>query len=201
MFKSILEEAVGEITEKKSKFICHMYPVETVEEAEEKIIELKKKYHDARHNCFAYRIYKDGIERSSDDGEPSGTAGAPMMNILSGKDLNNVLAVVTRYFGGILLGTGGLVKAYQEALNDALENAQIVDKELGTMGAFEIDYSSLEELKYIASNLGLVIEDAQYEEKVLVTILGDKEKIESLKNLERIKIDHIDYLGEKYYSL
>ena len=104
MFKTIKENAIGEITEKKSKFICHAYHVESVEEAEEVIKKLRKKYYDARHNCFAYRIIKDDISRMSDDGEPSGTAGTPMLNILLGRNLSNILVVVTRYFGGILLG-------------------------------------------------------------------------------------------------
>lgn len=111
MFKTINKDAVAEIVEKKSKFIASLFYVENVEEAEEKIKEIKKKYFDARHNCFAYRIATESriVERFSDDGEPSGTAGAPMLTVLAGNNLANVLVVVTRYFGGILLGTGGLI--------------------------------------------------------------------------------------------
>ena len=110
MFKTILEKEIqAEIVEKKSRFIANIFYVETVQEAEEKIKQVKKQYFDARHNCFAYSIFqKDGIiNRFSDDGEPSGTAGAPMLNILNSKELTNALVIVTRYFGGILLGTGG----------------------------------------------------------------------------------------------
>ena len=113
-FATIKEEVYVEIVEKKSKFIAHLFPVENVEEAENIIKETKKKYYDARHNCIAYRIVDKSkvIEKASDDGEPSGTAGAPMLNILQKNNLANVLIIVTRYFGGILLGTGGLVRAY-----------------------------------------------------------------------------------------
>ena len=130
MFKAIKENVSAEIVEKKSKFIANIFYVETREEAENVIKDINKKYHDARHNCYAYRIIENGqtVQKASDDGEPSGTAGAPMLNIISKKNLNNILVVVTRYFGGILLGTGGLVKAYSSAVTKALENASIVDK-------------------------------------------------------------------------
>ena len=117
MFKTIKQNASAEVVEKKSKFIANIFYVESREEAESIIKEVNKKYHDARHNCYAYRIVtEEGIvEKASDDGEPSGTAGAPMLNILSKNNLGNLLVIVTRYFGGILLGTGGLVKAYSSA--------------------------------------------------------------------------------------
>lgn len=204
MFKTIKEEAVGEITEKKSKFICHIYPVETVEEAEDIIISLRKKYHDARHNCFAYKIFKDGIERASDDGEPSGTAGQPMLAILNGKELSNVLAVVTRYFGGILLGTGGLVRAYSDALNAAIENAQMIDAELGREAIFEVEYNQFEELKYILKNMNINIAEENFGEKVEVTAIGPEDKINELKNnnfSERVKISNFNILGERFYNL
>ena len=204
MFYSIQNEAVGEITEKKSKFICHIYPVESVEEAEEKIIYLRKKYHDARHNCFAYKIFADNIERYSDDGEPSGTAGLPMITIINGKELSNVVAVVTRYFGGILLGTGGLVRAYSDSLTEAINNAQIVKKELGIEASFEVEYSEFEELKYHLKNMAIEIENSDYGEKVTVTVLGAKENIDNLEKSnfsERVKIKNFKLLGEKYYTI
>ena len=113
--KTITSNTEAEVVEKRSKFIGNLYYVESVEQAEEKIKEIKKKYNDARHSSFAYRIcVQDSVvEKFSDDGEPSGTAGAPMLGLLSKLDLANCLAIVTRYFGGILLGTGGLVRAYQ----------------------------------------------------------------------------------------
>ena len=125
-FITIKENIQAEIVVKKSKFICNLIKIETQEEAEDIIKQIKKKYYDARHNCVAYRVIKDEriIERSSDDGEPSGTAGGPMLNILQKSDFCNVLVIVTRYFGGILLGTGGLVRAYSEATIDAINNAE-----------------------------------------------------------------------------
>ena len=130
MFKTIAQNAESLVVEKKSKFIGNVYSVETIEEAEKIIEQTKKKYHDARHNCYAYRIIEEDriIEKQNDDGEPSGTAGAPMLNILTKKNLNNVLIIVTRYFGGILLGTGGLVKAYSDASIQAIEKAKEIEK-------------------------------------------------------------------------
>ena len=129
-FNTIEENVVEEIVEKKSKFIANLIYVETVKDAENEIKNIKKKYFDARHNCVAYRIAEDDkiIEKSSDDGEPSGTAGAPMLNILQKNNLANVLIVVTRYFGGVLLGTGGLVRAYSECLQKAIENSKKITK-------------------------------------------------------------------------
>ena len=121
MYKTISKNTQYELTEKKSKFIANLIYIENKDDAENKIKEYKKKFHDARHNCFAYRVLLENqiYEKSSDDGEPSGTAGSPMLNILQKSNLCNILVIVTRYFGGILLGTGGLVRAYSEALNGA----------------------------------------------------------------------------------
>ena len=131
-FNTILESSIqAEIVEKKSRFIANLFYVENPEEAELRIKEIKKKYHDAKHNCFAYLTFENGeiYKKFSDDGEPSGTAGAPMMEIIEKENLRNVLVVVTRYFGGILLGTGGLVRAYSDALKEAIKKATLVSKE------------------------------------------------------------------------
>ena len=113
-FVTIKDNVQFELVEKKSRFIANLFYVESTQEAENVIKEIRKKYYDAKHNCIAYRIIENGriVEKASDDGEPSGTAGAPMLNILQKNNLANVLIIVTRYFGGILLGTGGLVRAY-----------------------------------------------------------------------------------------
>ena len=116
--------AEAEFTEKRSVFIGHVWPVETEEEARARIEEMRKKYHDARHNCWCYLI-KDGPVRYSDDGEPQGTAGQPMLNVFQREGVVNVCCVVTRYFGGILLGAGGLVRAYTQSAKDALDAAGI----------------------------------------------------------------------------
>ena len=139
-FKTIKHNNCEEIEEKKSKFIANLMYVESEEEVQNRIKEIKKKYYDARHNCFAYRIIEGEniVQRSSDDGEPSGTAGAPILNILEKNNMVNILVVVTRYFGGILSGTGGLVKAYSEATLKSIENNQIVERENG----YEVRISS-----------------------------------------------------------
>ena len=148
-FITIKENVIAEITEKKSKFIANLIKVENKQDAEEKINKIKKTYHDARHNCVAYRIIEENkiIEKSSDDGEPSGTAGGPMLNILQKNNLCNILVIVTRYFGGILLGTGGLVRAYSETTQKAIENAQKIEMILGTEMEAKVEYSEYEKFK------------------------------------------------------
>ena len=154
VYNTIEKQETSELVEKKSKFIANIFYVSTTQEAEEKLEQIRKKYYDARHNCYAYRVIEDGniIDRSSDDGEPSGTAGAPMLNILKKENLCNVLVVVTRYFGGILLGTGGLVRAYSEATQQAIEKSTKVIKVIGREMIIELDYSNLEKFKYYCKN-------------------------------------------------
>lgn len=206
MFKTISQNAEAEIVEKKSKFIASLFYVETVEEAEEKIKEVKKKYYDARHNCFAYSLYTpDGIvERFSDDGEPSGTAGAPMLNIFQGQNLRNVLVVVTRYFGGILLGTGGLLRAYTGATQEAIKNTEIIEKDIGLEVKFEVSYANLEKLKYYLKQKEIPILDSEYLEniKVLVELQEEKlEEIEKNKNELNFTFISIEKVRKKYIIL
>jgi uncharacterized YigZ family protein len=203
MFKTIAENVQAEIVEKKSKFIANVFYVETVEEAEEKVKEIKKKYFDARHNCFAYSIFsKDGIiNRFSDDGEPSGTAGAPMLNILNSKNLCNVVVVVTRYFGGILLGTGGLVRAYTGATQEALNQVQEVEKELGLEVKIETIYSDLEKFKYYLKQNEINIINSEYSENVYITVEITEEKLKEIENKKEefnFKILNIQKIKEKY---
>ena len=131
-FFTIQNNVQAEIVEKKSKFIANLFYIESIEEAEEIIKKTKKRYFDARHNCIAYRVIENNqiLERFSDDGEPSGTAGAPMLNILQKNEYVNILIIVTRYFGGILLGTGGLVRAYSDSLLLAIEKSIKIQKKL-----------------------------------------------------------------------
>lgn len=204
MFQTIKENVECEITEKKSKFICHLYHVESVEEAESILEKVRKKYHDARHNVFAYRIIRNNISRFSDDGEPSGTAGTPMLNILIGRNLSNVLAVVTRYFGGILLGTGGLVRAYSSATIKALDNSQILYQDLGLEAKFMIEYKDLEELKYHMKNRKIDITKTNYSEKIEITVQGPEQMIRKIMNekiSERIILKDFRIMGEKYIYL
>jgi len=182
MFKSIEENTTAEIVEKKSKFIANLYYIESVEEAEELIKQANKKYFDARHNCYAFSVCTENgiVNRFSDDGEPSGTAGGPMLNILNSQNLSNVLVIVTRYFGGILLGTGGLVKAYTEATISALDNANIVQKELGKEAKFIVGYPDLEKLKYYLKQNDVKIVDCSYEENVEVIAEITQEKFDKI---------------------
>lgn len=202
-FNTIEENIVTEIVEKKSKFIANLIYVETVEEAESAIKAIKKKYFDARHNCVAYRIVVDGniIEKSSDDGEPSGTAGAPMLNILQKNDLANILIVVTRYFGGTLLGTGGLVRAYSECLQKAIENSSKITKVWGEELEVILDYNSFENFKYYCKNNNIYIIKIDYNENIVCKIQLEVEKKQKLMNdfeTKKIILREIKYLSKKY---
>ena len=129
--RTIKEDVIAQIVEKKSKFIANLCYVSSIEEAEAILKQIRKKHYDARHHCYAYRIEEKEriLEKASDDGEPSGTAGPPMLNLLQKQELTNVIVIVTRYFGGILLGTGGLVRAYTQSAKTAIDNASIIQQE------------------------------------------------------------------------
>ena len=168
MYKKISKNTKYELTEKKSKFIANLIYVENKDDAENKIKEFKKKFHDARHNCFAYRVLLENqiYEKSSDDGEPSGTAGSPMLNILQKNNLCNILVIVTRYFGGILLGTGGLVRAYSESLNQALNNTELFDINVGYVVEVKVKYTDIKQLKYYCEKNNINISKFEYGESV-----------------------------------
>lgn len=199
---SINKNIQSEIVVKKSKFICNLIRVETVEEAENIIKELKKKYFDARHNCVAYRVLEDEkiIEKSSDDGEPSGTAGAPMLNILKKNNLCNVVAVVTRYFGGILLGTGGLVKSYSDALLLSISQVEMVELSMGYEYQVEIDYNNLESFKYYCKVNDIFISDSIYSDIVICKIILKQESIKRLLedyNTKKVNLRDLRELSKK----
>lgn len=202
--KTIENSAVAEIEEKRSRFIGSVFYVESVEEAEEIIKQHKKKYHDARHNCFAY-IIKENIvvKKSSDDGEPSGTAGSPILNVIERNNLCNVIIIVTRYFGGILLGTGGLVRAYTEAATNAVNQAKIVEQEKGLEVEFEVSYADIEKFKYYCNLKNIKIVNIAYTENVKIVIdLTEEEKneiLEEYKYNEKLpNIIKYTILSEKY---
>ena len=200
MFKTIKENASAEVVEKKSKFIANIFYVESKEEAEEKIKVINKKYHDARHNCYAYRVIENEliIEKSSDDGEPSGTAGAPMLNILSKNNLANIVVIVTRYFGGILLGTGGLVKAYSSACTLGIEKTGIIEKSIGELYKIEIDYADIDKFKYFAKNNNIIIQKEEYLENVILEIAIKEQNI--LKNIMQkdINVKKTEFIKKIY---
>ena len=155
------QDAESEFTEKRSRFITHLYKVETEAEARARIEEMKKKYYDARHNCWCYLI-QDGPVRCSDDGEPQGAAGQPMLNVFQREGVVNVVCVVTRYFGGILLGAGGLVRAYTQSAKDALDAAGISVMGLWTLWDVPCTYPLLERMKLEVAATGGVVRDAEY---------------------------------------
>ena len=177
-FKTVLNLGSAEIVEKKSRFIANAMPVKSEEEAKAFIEEIKKRYWDARHNVFAYQIgLKNGVQRFSDDGEPQGTAGMPVLNVLTGEDIKNCVIVVTRYFGGTLLGTGGLVRAYGKSAKEALYNAQIA--EIGEYCEFEVicDYSLQGKIQYMIRGGQYVLKDIVFTDTVrFVVLVGDAVK-------------------------
>lgn len=184
-FKTIVEKEINaELVEKRSRFIASLFFVETIEEAEEKIKSVKKKYFDAKHNCSAYIINNDNqiTKKSSDDGEPSGTAGAPMLDMLDKQGIGNVVIVVTRYFGGILLGTGGLVRAYSEALKMTLEKATFVNLEHGYEVNISLNYCDLENFKYYCNKNKIKIWDYTYLDSVICRIELNEEHKELLQS-------------------
>ena len=186
-FITILDRQSTEIVEKKSKFIANIIHIENIDEAEQVIKEVRKKYHDARHNCIAYRVMNDGqiIEKSSDDGEPSGTAGGPMLNILKKNNLCNLVVIVTRYFGGILLGTGGLVRAYSDVTLQVIEKCTKIIKVDGLELIIELDYSNLENFKYYCKCNDIFVKNIDYSENVKI-------KIEMEKNRKKHFLDDIE---------
>ena len=163
-------EASGEVVVKKSRFIAALKYVETAEEANEYIKNKKKQYHDARHNCSCYIVKNGAVSKSSDDGEPSGTAGRPMLEVIEGEGICNVVCVVTRYFGGVLLGTGGLVRAYQDAVKAALEDATFLKTIEVNSLEVTIDYNQWPLIEKLCRDRKLHIDDTSYTQNVTAVI-------------------------------
>ena len=160
--KILFNGGVGELEEKKSRFIATTLPISSQEEALEFIEKTKKQYWDARHNCYAYVLGDHHeIQRFSDDGEPGGTAGKPMLDVLLGENIHNMAVVVTRYFGGTLLGTGGLVRAYSGATKEGLANSVILEKQQGRQLLLQTNYSDLGKIQYLlmGNNIPILSED------------------------------------------
>ncbi|MGI5976272.1 MAG: IMPACT family protein [Candidatus Limivicinus sp.] len=167
-------------TEKRSQFLGHVRHAETEDEAREFIAAMKRKYHDARHNCWCY-IIKDGPERYSDDGEPQGTAGIPMLEVFRREGICNVVCVVTRYFGGVLLGAGGLLRAYTRSAGDALEAAGRSVVRRWIEAELPCSYSQAERLKGEAEAEAAVVTDVEYGAEVTVKLLVPEEKLGKLR--------------------
>ena len=156
------QDAESEFTEKRSRFISHLWRVESEEEARTRIEEMKKEYHDARHNCWCYLLREGNVLRYSDDGEPQGTAGQPMLNVFQREEIQNVCCVVTRYFGGVLLGAGGLTRAYAKGAKDVLNVAGISKMSLWTLWDIPCTYPLFERMKLEITDCGGVIRDTEY---------------------------------------
>ena len=180
-YNTIYEGGTDEIVEKKSRFIAQVFPVETEEEVATILEQMKKKYWDARHNCYAFVLGEASqISRCSDDGEPSGTAGRPILEVINGKELTNILIVVTRYFGGTLLGTGGLVRAYSQSAQAGIMASKVIRKEVGYRVSIDTDYNGIGKLQYVAMQNNIAILDTQYTDKVQMILLVPIEQTESL---------------------
>ena len=206
-FKTILEKnTTAEIIEKKSRFIANLFYVETPQEAEDKIKQVKKKYYDAKHNCFAY-ITLNGNEiqkKCSDDGEPSGTAGAPMLEILEKQSIYNVVVIVTRYFGGILLGTGGLVRSYSDSLKEAIKKSTLVEQEPGYEAEIKLPYADFEKFKYYCNKNNINIINSEYSDFIICKIEvndAEKNRLEiEFREQNNFKIMTFDIIRQKNIS-
>ena len=180
--KALYQGGSGEIVEKKSRFIATFETIESEEEALAFIGRMKKQDWDARHNCYAFVAGENqNLQRCSDDGEPAGTAGRPMLDVLLKEGVHNAAVVVTRYFGGTLLGTGGLVRAYSKAVQAGLKASVIIEKQQGFLLKLETDYNGIGKIQYILGQRGIVITDSEYTEKVKVETLVPQELLAGIR--------------------
>ena len=173
------ENGESEFVEKRSRFISHIWRVETEAEARSHIEEMKKRYYDARHNCWCYLLKEGGVVRYSDDGEPQGTAGQPMLNVFQRETITNVCCVVTRYFGGVLLGAGGLVRAYTQSAKDALDAAGISVVRRWVEVTVPCPYSFFERLRLEVEAVGGVLGETEYAAEVTVHALLPEGAVEA----------------------
>lgn len=180
-YRILYQGGTGEIIEKKSRFISNFKSVRTEEEALSFVEEMRKKYWDARHNCYAWVMGKNGEKkRCSDDGEPAQTAGSPMLHVLEGEGIVNVCVVVTRYFGGTLLGTGGLVRAYSGAVKEGLNTCTVLTIEPAKKVAIHTDYNGVGKIQYLLGQQSITILNSAYTDRVELNVLAPDEKLEKL---------------------
>ena len=179
--RKLTESQEGIYIEKKSKFICHLYSVKNVDEITEILKSEKKKYYDARHHCFAYILGDDASDiKCSDDGEPSGTAGRPMLDVLQKEGVTDILCVVIRYFGGTLLGTGGLVRAYQSALKDAIEKSSFKNESEAVIVKYKYAYNFDAKISSYLRDKNIKVLANDYSDMVEITIVLEKDIYSSI---------------------
>lgn len=173
----------GYYEEKKSKFIAECFPVASEDEVNDILKDVSKKHYNARHHCYAYVIGDENeIMKQSDDGEPSRTAGLPILSVITGNDVHNILMIVSRYFGGTFLGTGGLVRAYTESSKDALLNAEFMQLCEGYMLEGEFDYTYLGKLEHLSQEMGITVKDIKYLDKVKIIWLVPEKIMKNFEN-------------------
>lgn len=204
-YKILYDPGEGEIVEKKSRFIAHTAAVNTEEEAQEFIEKIRKQYWDARHHCWAYRLGTiQPVERCSDDGEPSGTAGKPILEVIQGENIFHIVVVVTRYFGGTLLGTGGLIRAYTKSAQEGIRNSRVVEKCLGQELLIACDYTVSGKIQYWAATEQIPLIGIDYTQEVVFHMIVEENQTEAVKE-KLIEISsgkaQITELGEKYFVL
>lgn len=181
--KTLYQGGSGEIVEKKSRFIATVESITSEEEAFAFINKIKKQYWDARHNCYAFVAGRNhSLQRFSDDGEPGGTAGRPMLDVLLKEDIHDVAVVVTRYFGGVLLGTGGLVRAYQKATQEGLQNSLIIEKRQGRILKIDTDYNGIGKIQYILAQQQVPTIGTSYTERVMAEVMAPVESLQKIQD-------------------
>lgn len=203
-YKAVYADGQGEIVEKKSRFIASVQPIDSEEEAISFIEQMRKKYWDATHNCYAYVVGKrNEVQRCSDDGEPSGTAGKPILEVILGQEVHNAVVVVTRYFGGTLLGTGGLVRAYTNATIEGLKQCVIVEKKAGRKVRIVTDYNGIGKLQYITCQMQIAVLDTIYTDIVTMDLLVTFDQLHQLEE-EVIEVtsgkSKLEVFGSLYFA-
>lgn len=202
-YKTIKDEVINEIEIEKSRFICHLKRINSKEEADEFIQKINKLHYKATHNCYCYSLFSPNYQKCSDDGEPQGTAGVPMLDTIKKSNLNNIVAVVTRYFGGIKLGAGGLIRAYSNAVSQAIANSNILNVKEYTHYEIEFDYNLINILEKYFNQNNIKVIDKNYDINVKYLFYTDDNNIkDTLINLTLGKIkftnEYLDYIEENY---
>lgn len=203
-YKTLKKYSSDEFVEKRSRFIGYAKPVKTEEEALEFINKIKKEHWDARHNCYAYCLKEGALKRYSDDGEPQGTAGVPMLDVLNKNEITDAVVVVTRYFGGVLLGTGGLVRAYTKGAKIALNAAQIITMSVCAECEIKCTYNQYGKLNTVIMNRKGVVDDTVFSDNVVLKFHIPKDSLEALKKdiADATAGDvNVEIVDEKYYEI